>query len=398
VNPKKAKEKERRRARKLAAEAWEAVDGQNLDLAEKIVRRAVTTQPDNPVLWNDQGLVLRLRSKHREAEEAFRSALSLAPTYAEAYANLGEMRARHGHLPDAVRLLELAVRHAPNHAGYVARLEEYRALDESAAPAGDPGEPAHSGPEQVARPEEQEQGAVPRIFGRDWVDVTERLTRDGCALVSALLDAEACRELRALFANDNLFAKTVLMDRENFGKGTYRYFRAPLPEAVDRLRRAIYPPLAGIANRWQLLLNETERFPEDWETFRAQCAEAGQTTPTPILLEYGPGGFNALHRDIRGKVYFPIQLAVVLSPGAGESAAEAEGFEGGEFLFCDVPVGKKSRQWAIPAGLGDAVLFCTRDRLVCVGATYGLQPVKHGVSPITRGERMVLGVPFHEYR
>ena len=128
MNPKKAKEKERRRARKLAAEAWDAADAQNLDLAEKIIRRAVATQPDNPVLWNDQGLVLRLRGKEGEAEEAFRSALSLAPTYAEAYGHLAEMRARQGYLRDAVRLLELAVQHAPKEARYAERLEAYRAL------------------------------------------------------------------------------------------------------------------------------------------------------------------------------------------------------------------------------------------------------------------------------
>jgi uncharacterized protein len=113
------------------------------------------------------------------------------------------------------------------------------------------------------------------------------------------------------------------------------------------------------------------------------------------LLKYGPGGFNALHRDLRGSVFFPIQLAVVLSPRAD---AGADGFEGGEFLFCDVPQGKKSRRQELTLGLGDAVLFCTRDRLLRVGGVHGLQPVKHGVAPITAGERMVLGVPFHEYR
>jgi uncharacterized protein len=113
------------------------------------------------------------------------------------------------------------------------------------------------------------------------------------------------------------------------------------------------------------------------------------------LLKYGPGGFNALHRDLRGSVFFPIQLAVVLSPRA---EAQAGGFEGGAFLFCDVPEGKKSRRQEIALGLGDAVLFCTRDRLLRVGGVHGLQPVKHGVAPITAGERVVLGVPFHEYR
>jgi hypothetical protein len=123
---------------------------------------------------------------------------------------------------------------------------------------------------------------------------------------------------------------------------------------------------------------------------------ADQTTPTPILLKYGPGGFNSLHRDLRGAVFFPIQMAVVLSPRADSMLAE--GFRGGEFLFCDVPERKKSLRRVIAAGQGDGVLFCTRDRLASIGGAYGLQPVKHGVTQITEGTRLVLGVPFHEYR
>jgi hypothetical protein len=48
-----------------------------------------------------------------------------------------------------------------------------------------------------------------------------------------------------------------------------------------------------------------------------------------------PGGFNALHRDLRGSVFFPIQMAVVLSPRV--DAKSADGFDGGEFLLRDVP-------------------------------------------------------------
>jgi hypothetical protein len=188
------------------------------------------------------------------------------------------------------------------------------------------------------------------------------------------------------------------MDRPGFGLGVYRYFQAPIPDEVDGVRRAVYPYVARIANGWQRLLGEPERWPAEWDAFWEECRRAGQTTPTPILLRYGPGGFNALHRDLRGTVFFPIQMAVVLSPCADPCCPQAEGFQGGEFLFCDVPEGAKSRRRQIAAGLGDAVLFCTRDRLVRIGGVYGLQPVKHGVATIEAGERFVLGVPFHEYR
>src|SRR5262249_22782608 len=143
-----------------------------------------------------------------------------------------------------------------------------------------------------------------RLAALDWHTLGKRLTREGGLVLAGLLDAESCARLRALFDQDNLFAKSVVMDRPKFGQGTYRYFRAPLPALVDGLRRAVYPHVAHIANLWQELLGEEERFPEEWEAYREVCASAGQTTPTPILLKYGPGGFNALHRDLRGTVFF----------------------------------------------------------------------------------------------
>ncbi|MBL8795683.1 MAG: 2OG-Fe(II) oxygenase [Planctomycetia bacterium] len=401
MNPKKAKEKDRRRARKLADEAWEAVNEQNLDLAEKIIRRAVATQPDNPVLWNDQGMVLALRSKDRDAEEAFRTAISLAPTYAEPMAQLAAMRARGGYLRDAVRLMETATQFARQSAAYAERLAAYQALIESQLVQDEPmttqvlPPPAFAETPPVSAHEEQMRNTAKVL---DWADIGQRLTRDGCVLIPTLLDPTTCVALQRMFEDDRLFAKTVVMDRADFGRGVYRYFQAPIPPLVDGVRRAVYPHVARIINEWQGLLNETDRFPEEWEGFRLQCQAAGQTTPTPILLQYGPGGFNALHRDLRGTVYFPIQMAVVLSPVREASNSASEGFRGGEFVFCDAPASKKARRLEIPAGLGDALLFCTRDRLVRVGGAYGLQPVKHGVNHITEGSRMVLGVPFHEYR
>jgi hypothetical protein len=398
MNPKKVKEKERRRARKLVEQAWEAANEGNLDLAEKIIRRAVATQPDNPVLWNDQGMLLALRGNEREAEEAFRTALSLAPTFAEPLAHLAEMEAKQGYLADALRLMEQAVKLAPDIAAHRQRLEAYRAL--SACQHDTDEEPLPSSAPTIAEPAPFSTTTskwLINIAALDWTAIEERLTRDGCVRIPAMLASTTCVELRTMFDNDHLFAKTVVMDRDDFGQGVYRYFKAPIPATVDGLRHTVYPHVARIANRWQELLRESARYPAEWEDFRRQCQEMGQTTPTPILLKYRPGGFNALHRDLRGSVYFPVQMAVVLSPGV-DTSATGEGFSGGEFLFCDVPEAKKSRRRVVPAGLDDALLFCTRDRLVSIGGVYGLQPVKHGVNPITAGTRLVLGVPFHEYR
>jgi uncharacterized protein len=394
MNPKKQKVKDSRRGRKLAEQAWDAVHAGNLDLAEKIIRRAVAAQPSNPVLWTDQGVILGLRRKEAEEAEAFRTALSLAPTFAEPYAHLAILRVRQGFVAEAVILQTQAIKYAPDNAAYAERLEAFQALANQAE-ARKLAAPASDSAAQVDSPS----GDWPnRLAQWDWGALADRLTRDGCALIPGRVDPPTCEWIRGLFDDDARFAKTVEMDRPEFGRGLYRYFRAPIPEVVDQLRRAVYPHVARIANRWRRLLAEPERYPAEWDAFRDECARAGQTTPTPILLKYGPGGFNAPHRDLRGAVFFPIQMAVVLSPRADPSDPHAEGFQGGEFLLCDAPEGKKSRRREVAAGLGDAILFCTRDRLVSIGGVYGLQPVKHGVAPIGAGTRVVLGVPFHEYR
>jgi uncharacterized protein len=404
MNPKKQKEKDRRRARKLAEQAWEAVHAGNLDLAEKVVRRAVVAQSDNPLLWNDQGMVLGLRGKEAEAAESFRTALTLAPTFAEPYAHLAALHVRQGFAREAVSLQAEAVKHAPQNVTYAEQLEAYRSLERQGI-SSTPLPPLTE--EQLATPPDRDdilqantRGGewTKRLAELDWHALGERLTRDGCVRIDGLVDPLTCERLRSHFDDDALFAKTVVMDRPDFGQGVYRYFRAPLPGAVEHLRRSVYPHVANIANGWQHLLGEPDRFPPGWDAFRDECRRGGQCTPTPILLKYGAGGFNALHRDLRGAVFFPIQMAVVLSPRADPSGLQADGFRGGEFLFCDVPEGKKARRREVAAGLGDAVLFCTRDRLIPVGGVYGFQPVKHGVAPITAGVRFVLGVPFHEYR
>ena len=404
MNPKKQKVKDRRRARKLAAQAWEAIQASNLDLAEKMIRRAVAAQPDNPVLWNDQGVVLGLNQKEVEAAESFRTALSLAPTFAEPYARLADLRARQGFAREAASLQAQAVKHDAQNVLYVERLEAYRSLAgqenlQPAMPQAGLESPAATPDRHVIPPVESGCGDwLKRLEELDWHLLGERLTRNAYVLIAALVDAIDCERLRSNFDDDALFARTVVMDQPGFGQGVYRYFRAPIPDLVDRLRQAVYPHAARIANGWQRLLGEPEHYPAEWDAFRDECREAGQTTPTPILLKYGPGGFNALHRDLRGAVFFPIQMAVVLSPRADPADPQSDGFHGGEFLLCDVPEGKKALRREVPARLGDVVLFCTRDRLALVGGVYGLQPVKHGVAPITAGERVVLGVPFHEYR
>jgi tetratricopeptide (TPR) repeat protein len=283
MNAKKQKTKDRRRARKLAEQAWEAVHEGNLDLAEKIIRRAVAAQPDNPVLWGDQGVILGRRFKDAEAAEAFRTALSLAPTFPEPYAHLAALRIRQGFTREAVALQTQAVKHAPRNVVYAEQLEAYRSLAGEGSPRNTAQQPTE--PPPTVLPADHPCGDWPkRLAALDWHQFGDRLTRDGCVSLPGLVDAPTCAGLRNLFDHDALFARTVVMDRPGFGQGVYRYFQAPIPDEVDQLRRAVYPPhVARIANDWQRLLGEPERYPAAWDGFRDDCTVFHQEFACPFL-------------------------------------------------------------------------------------------------------------------
>jgi uncharacterized protein len=396
MNAKKQRDKIRRRANRIAQEAWDAAADNHFDLAVRIIRRAAELNPANPVLWHDQGRLLLELQQDEPAAQAFQAAIQLAPDFAEAYASLAAIRARQGKMEQAVTLGREAARRAPDSVRHKDALAGYEALLINGYNAS-----RHA---DAKLPTDEQKGPVeppicdrwPELTARidrlNWPEIDGQLSAHGVAHMPSLLNATCCEALRSMFGQDRRFAKTVAMNKSRFGKGIYRYFAHPIPPLVDAIRRLVYPCVSEIANRWQTLLKNEDRYPATWFEFRDRRAAAGQTTPSPLLLSYDTGGFNALHQDIRGEVFFPIQLVVVLSPLAS-SVNDASGFTGGEFLLCD-----DCERHAIPAGLGDAILFCTCGRLVRLGAGYGLQPVKHGLSGIESGNRFAIGIPFHEFR
>ena len=400
MNAKKQRDKNRRRASRLAEQAWEAAEDNHFDLAVKIIRRAVDLNPSNPVLWHDQGRLLLELQKDDEAAQSFQAAIQVAPDFAEAYASLAAIRARQGKPDQAVKLQREAVRHASETVRHQNNLAAYEALFAAGCTSA-----TNSGIESPTdatnisidrTPVDTFQDLAPHIDNLNWFDIDSHLSDRGLSHIPTLLTADECETLRSMFDQHRLFTKTVTMNKNRFGKVIYRYFASPIPPLVDAIRHQVYTRVAENANRWQTLLNEDERFPATWPEFRDRCAAAGQTTPSPLLLRYGAGGFNALHQDIRGKVFFPIQLVIVLSPRAADTNV-ANAFTGGEFLFCDQPERKPSDRQSIPAGLGDAILFCTRERLVRIAGVYGLRRVKHGLSRITSGTRHAIGIPFHDF-
>jgi hypothetical protein len=193
----------------------------------------------------------------------------------------------------------------------------------------------------------------------------------------------------ALYDQDAHFRKRIVMEQHAYGNGEYKYFCAPLPEPVAALRAALYPPLAVVANAWRRMFGADEIFPGTLEEWLARCHEAGQTRPTPLLLRYGPGGFNCLHQDLYGDLVFPLQVAVLLNePGAD--------FTGGEFIMVEQRPRAQSRPIVVPLRLGEAVVFPVHHR-PGLGARgpYRLT-MRHGVSRIHSGRRHTLGLIFHD--
>jgi hypothetical protein len=223
----------------------------------------------------------------------------------------------------------------------------------------------------------------------DWAQVSKRLDAQGSAVMEKLISADECEALAALYPEEKVFRSRVIMGRHGFGRGEYKYFSYPLPALVNRLRTALYPPLAEIANRWNAAMGIDVRFPDEHAAFIEQCHAAGQCRPTPLLLQYGAGDYNCLHQDLYGEHVFPLQLTILLSePGRD--------FTGGEFVMTEQRPRMQSRPEVVPLGQGDAVVFAVHRRPV--QGTRGIYRVnlRHGVSRVRSGHRHTAGIIFHD--
>jgi hypothetical protein len=218
---------------------------------------------------------------------------------------------------------------------------------------------------------------------------SETLADRGFTVAPGLVGADECRALAALWPDAERFRKHIVMQRHGYGQGEYQYFRYPLPEPVERLREALYPGLAAVANRWNELLGIAARFPPTLGGWLRQCHAGGQSRPTPLLLRYGPGDYNCLHRDLYGELVFPIQATILLSqPG--------HDFEGGEFMLVEQRPRLQSRGEVVPLSQGDAVLFAVNVRPAKGTRGWHRTAMRHGVSSLRRGERLTLGIIFHD--
>jgi hypothetical protein len=224
----------------------------------------------------------------------------------------------------------------------------------------------------------------------DRATLQEQLDRDGFAVTAPLIDRRACGELAALYdADAGVFRSTVVMARHGYGRGEYKYFGRPLPAAVAALRRGMYAALAPVANAWSARLGTAASWPAGHDALAAQCAAAGQTRPTPLLLRYGPGDFNCLHQDLYGKIHFPLQAILLLDrPGVD--------FDGGELILVEQRPRRQSRPMVVPITQGAFAIVPVKERPVAGRRGTSRVQMRHGVSLVRHGLRRTLGLIFHD--
>ena len=223
----------------------------------------------------------------------------------------------------------------------------------------------------------------------NWAQVGTELDARGSAVIENLVCAAECETLAALYADDTHFRSHVVMSRHGFGRGEYKYFTYPLPELVERLRVALYPPLAQIANRWHEAMGIAARFPDNLAAYLRRCHAAGQRRPTPLLLRYGADDYNCLHQDLYGEHVFPLQLTLLLSQPERD-------FAGGEFVMTEQRPRMQSRVQVVPLRQGDAVVFAVHHRPVQGRRGIYRVNLRHGVSRVRSGQRYTAGIIFHD--
>jgi len=223
----------------------------------------------------------------------------------------------------------------------------------------------------------------------DWQSITEEMSKKGYALVLQFLPNQYCEELISKYDNSDLYRKTITMERHSFGLGEYKYFKYPLPDPIQTIRSATYPKLAPVANTWMKALNIETEFPDQFDEFQRLCHDNNQTKPTVLILKYGKGGYNTLHQDLYGDIFFPIQLVLFLNEPDND-------YTGGEFVLTQQIPRAQSKAIVLRPSKGDMLILTTNFRPVKGSKGYYRVQMKHGISEVHNGDRHTLGIIFHD--
>ena len=224
-----------------------------------------------------------------------------------------------------------------------------------------------------------------------WEQLYQDLDAEGNATIKRILSPDECDTIRNLYDNESLFRSHIVMERHGFGRGEYRYFRYPLPDLIRTLRTSLYPHLVPIENCWNEAMGINVRYPATHAEFIERCHRAGQKKPTQLLLKYGSNDYNCLHQDLYGEHVFPLQIAVLLSEPDKD-------FTGGEFVMTEQRPRMQSRPMVVSLRKGDGVVFAVNHRPVQGKKSVYRVNLRHGVSRLRSGNRLTLGIIFHDAR
>ena len=230
---------------------------------------------------------------------------------------------------------------------------------------------------------------IKKAANTDWQSVTETMNQNGYAIIPNLLSNEECEMLKSSYNDSTVYRKTVIMERHRFGLGEYKYFNYPLPKLVQTIRTTMYEKLAPIANIWFKVLNIKTQFPLEHEKLLEQCHQNGQKKATVLILKYGKGGFNTLHQDLYGAIYFPLQIVFMLDEPNKD-------FTGGELVLTQQIPRAQSKAIVLNPKKGDVLIFTTNFKPEKGSKGYYRVNMKHGVSEVKTGERHALGIIFHD--
>ncbi len=228
-----------------------------------------------------------------------------------------------------------------------------------------------------------------KLQAANWQQVANDMNEKGFAIIPNLLGDEQCEQLIHNFNNLTAYRKTVVMERYRFGLGEYKYFDYPLPPLIQTIRETVYPKLAPIANHWMQLLNIDTVFPDTLADLHALCQANNQLKPTPLILKYGVEGFNTLHQDLYGEVYFPMQTVLFLNQ-------PNQDYTGGEFVLTQQNPRAQSKAIVLQPNKGDMLVFTNNFKPAKGSKGYFRMNMKHGVSELHSGERHTLGIIFHD--
>jgi len=228
-----------------------------------------------------------------------------------------------------------------------------------------------------------------KLSSLNWNEISFQLDHHGFTVLEHVLTEEQCNELTHDYERNSLYRKTVNMQRYNFGLGEYKYYDYPLPHVIQQLRQFVYPYLVPIANSWFNRLNLNRTFPNSLQEFLSQCHAQGQCKATPLILQYQQSGFNTLHQDLYGDVYFPMQMVIFLNQAHVD-------YQGGEFVLVQQIPRAQSKATVLQPQKGDILIFATRFKAEMGARGYYRSSMKHGVSPLHAGERYTLGIIFHD--